>query len=320
MHHQAGVRTVVAGGRPETGPMQAVGSSRGAESYDAVALDDDIDFAETVNTSVADVLPDRSAGNYINYASFNLKDAVRQGEDLPLQFAYEAATCRIFYTTRTVYSYIKLWNYVVDAVWRNPSLCISGSANDTSANESTNTTGPAVNDKATVAGPDANVPDLILSGLQSGPQKPPSSQPAKRDSPPPTPTYPDPSDLPLHHVLNDGLINVNDCQACNNRNGFTCASAPLCNFGKLEFTKRCVRTCTKSNDPCSRLSQGTQFCFLTGASGVCVDNRDARILKQCKSSTKGVPAQQTRAVGGGVSKPLPYGIRTGRGGRLGIGG
>ena len=47
MHHQAGVRTVVAGGRPEPGPMQAVGGSRGAQVYDALALDEDIEFAKS---------------------------------------------------------------------------------------------------------------------------------------------------------------------------------------------------------------------------------------------------------------------------------
>ena len=304
MHHQAGVRTVVAGGRPEPGPMQAVGGSRGAESYDTVALDTDIEFAELVNASVADVLPDRTLGNYLT-VSFNLKDAVRQGEDLPLQFNYEAATCRIFYTTRTVYNYLNLWNYVVDAIWRNPSLCIAGSANGTSIETSTNTTGPAINDKAVVAGPDSNIPALILSGLQSGPQDP-TYRRAKRDStPPPTPTTP--ANLPLHHVLSDGLINVSDCAACT-RNGFSCISVPTCIQGTINTIKQCVRTCTKTSNPCNKI---TQHCLFTGAAGFCQNNRDAINNSQCKAPTSSAPSQQTRAVGDGNNR-LPYAIQGSR--------
>ena len=314
MHHQAGVRTVVVGGRPEIGAMQAIGGNRGAESYDANALDEDIDFAESVNASVTDVLPDRSAGDYIAYASFNLKDSVRQGEDVPLQFIYEAATCRIFYTTRTVYNYLNLWNYVVDAIWRNPSLCISGSANST-ANDNTNTTGPAINDKATVAGPDANIPDLILSGLQSGPQSNPqmvkrqlhdllAPQEAKRDSS----TPPSPTILPvflLHDQQDDGPIIATPCQACT-RQGFTCASVPTCVLGKREFFKTCVRSCSYHHNPCQR---EIEVCFfLEGAGRICLGNRAARYAKQCKQgSTKTFQVLQTKAVRGGGNYQLPYG-------------
>ncbi|KAL8905274.1 MAG: hypothetical protein Q9207_002745 [Kuettlingeria erythrocarpa] len=42
-------------------------------------------------------------------------------QDLP-------ADCRIFYTVATVYNFENLWNYVIDAMWRNPSLCMAGSA------------------------------------------------------------------------------------------------------------------------------------------------------------------------------------------------
>ena len=46
MHHQGGARTVVAGGRPELGPMQFAGGSRGAQSYYNVDLDTDINVAQ----------------------------------------------------------------------------------------------------------------------------------------------------------------------------------------------------------------------------------------------------------------------------------
>ena len=41
MTHQAGVRTIAVGGRPEAGPMQASGGTRGALAYGADLLDED---------------------------------------------------------------------------------------------------------------------------------------------------------------------------------------------------------------------------------------------------------------------------------------
>lgn len=292
MHHQAGVRTVVAGGRPDLTPMQAVGGSRGAQAYSSEALDSDIDVAEFLNTSVANVLPNRDAGNYVNYAGFNLKDQIRQGEDFPLQFAFEPATCRIFYTVHTVYNYMNLWNYVIDAIWRNPSLCIAGSANGTSTADPTNTTGPATNDKVVTVEMDIDLPNLILNGLSSGPQI--ISKLLKRASPPPTPTT---ASFQLSDELDDGLIDVPTCKACDTRNNFVCAPVPSCNaLGKIVSTSQCVKGCTKiSQSVCGH----TQQCKLDSSPPFCFDNRAQQALGQCKTPTKNIKAQQTRAIGGG---------------------
>ncbi|KAL8698577.1 MAG: hypothetical protein Q9201_006494 [Fulgogasparrea decipioides] len=129
MHHQAGVRTVVVGGLPEAGPMQIPAGTRGAEAYSALSLDYDISFAASINSTAAALLPqDREIDFSITYAGFNLRDAVRKNDPTPLQFQDEPADCRIFYTAPTVYNFENLWNYVIDAMWRNPSLCIAGSA------------------------------------------------------------------------------------------------------------------------------------------------------------------------------------------------
>ena len=307
MHHQAGVRTVVAGGRPELGPMQAVGGSRGAEVYDAIALDEDIEFAERVNKSLE--LPDRSAGNYVNYASFNLKDSVRQGETIPLQFLYEPATCRIFYTTRTVYNYLNLWNYVAEAIWRNSSLCIAGTANGTTNDKAT---GPAVNDTANLAVPSYSLASLIRAGYESGPQPDPrdaTNQKSKRDAPLPSPISPastTPS-LKLQHIDDDGMISGNHCNTCT-RGGYTCTAVPTCTLGKLVTAthsahSRCVRTCMKHGYHCS----ATDSCVRPQghALGVCLAHKSAKAISHCKHEpTSTTKAFETMAVGGGyVSLP-----------------
>lgn len=292
MHHQAGVRTVVAGGRPDLTLMQAVGGNRGAQAYSSVALDADIDVAEFLNASVADVLPDRNAGNYINYAGFNLKDQIRPGELFPLQFSFEPATCRIFYTVHTVYNYLNLWNYVIDAIWRNPSLCIAGSANGTSTADPTNSTGPTVNQKKVTEEQNINLPNLILNGLSSGPQFNPKAKRAATPPPPPTT-----ASLTLHDKLSDGLINVPSCKACDTRNNFVCAPVPSCDaLGNLMSVSQCQKGCSKLT---ASVCGATQHCKLDSSPPFCFDNRAQQAVSQCKTPTRDIKAQQTRAVGGG---------------------
>lgn len=145
MHHEAGVRTVVVGGRPETGPMQAPAGTRGALYYDSVALDTDIGNAETINITTSGYLPDHAEDQavWISIASFNMRDQARNDENIPLQFVYEAADCRIFYTFNTVYNYTNLWQYAANAIWSNPGLCVQGSTGYATANgTASNTQGP----------------------------------------------------------------------------------------------------------------------------------------------------------------------------------
>ncbi|RDW66343.1 hypothetical protein BP6252_09978 [Coleophoma cylindrospora] len=133
MHHEAGVRVVVAGGKPSTGPMQAPSGSRGARLYTTDTLDANIGFAQSVlefnNSPDSNFLPNRTEAMdvFVTAAFINLRDQVRRGETIPLQFAYEAADCRIFFTPQTVYNYTALWQYAADAIWTKPSLCVQGS-------------------------------------------------------------------------------------------------------------------------------------------------------------------------------------------------
>ena len=133
MHHQAGAKVVAVGGRPATGPMQGVAAGRGARSYSLSVLDANIGFAQGLLSSRgspdANFLPNRTTANdvYIVDAGINLRDQVRQDDETPLQFTYEAADCRIFWTPKTIFSYAALWQYAADAIWSNASLCVSGS-------------------------------------------------------------------------------------------------------------------------------------------------------------------------------------------------
>ena len=143
MHHLAGVRTITIGGLPQPGPIQAASGSRGAQMYRSVMLDEDIGVASALNDTAADILPqDRADLNFtVQYATFNLRDQIRQGEEFPLQFAYEAADCRIFWTQTSINNFTDLWSRAAAAAWDDPTLCIADSTGFSSAD--TDTLGPS---------------------------------------------------------------------------------------------------------------------------------------------------------------------------------
>ncbi|KAK4223132.1 hypothetical protein QBC38DRAFT_459657 [Podospora fimiseda] len=142
MMAQAGVRSIVAGGRPETGPMQGVAGSRGARAYSAGILDWLMRFVKQElnpnSTLIPNIPPDfetRDSGIWVHHAAFNLRDEILKpdfdanpdGQHLPRQFQYEAAHCRIFYTIKNIYNMTQLWSDVAKAAWTNPGICVADS-------------------------------------------------------------------------------------------------------------------------------------------------------------------------------------------------
>lgn len=128
MMTRVGVKTVVAGGRPTNGPMQAASGSRGAILYSAFNLDDDMSYARSINDAAEAVIPEvRDPGMYTKAAGFNVRDQIRTNETTPLQFKYEAADCRIYYTRTNLYNMTQLWRDVTTAAFIDPSKCVDGS-------------------------------------------------------------------------------------------------------------------------------------------------------------------------------------------------
>ena len=147
MKSNAGVKSVVVGGRPETGPMQAVAGTRGSLVYNVAAISSIINETIQSNTSIpvdqvpSVVLPPLNLGDPSKY-SFNFRNQVRKdAQQVPLQFIYEAADCRIFYTAAMLADYTVLWQAAADALWANTSLCVSSSTGQVSAGNFTDIVG-----------------------------------------------------------------------------------------------------------------------------------------------------------------------------------
>ena len=142
MKTEAGVRQIAAGGLPVTGPMQSVSGSRGSEVMQIVQTDslaNGLRGLETNRSGHSDPdLPPSSKNNrfFARGGGFNVRDQIRRNSEDPLQFIYEAADCRIFYTAPMITDYTVLWTRAADAMWKNSSLCVEDSTgNPTSGNE-----------------------------------------------------------------------------------------------------------------------------------------------------------------------------------------
>ncbi|KAJ4351873.1 uncharacterized protein N0V89_007217 [Didymosphaeria variabile] len=176
MAHQAGVKTLVVGGRPATGPMQAASGSRGARLYSSEALD--YDFSN-VNDTVEDFdafarLPQRGNNDlFINFAGFNIRDQIRKGDEdnIPVQFKYDAADCRLYYSLQNIYNLTQLWTDVATAAWDDPSLCVEDSTGYSVRNNSTQLKSPP---KRTAQAPDLNLDHITFSDLASNSTSSPS--------------------------------------------------------------------------------------------------------------------------------------------------
>ncbi|KAK3988908.1 hypothetical protein QBC44DRAFT_381906 [Cladorrhinum sp. PSN332] len=142
MMAQAGVRSIVAGGRPETGPMQGVAGSRGARAYSSGILDALMGYVKRELNPNSTLIPEipadfqtRDSGIWVHFAAFNLRDEILKpdfdanpnDQHLPRQFQYEAAHCRVFYTIKNIYNMTQLWSDVGKAAWTNPGLCVADS-------------------------------------------------------------------------------------------------------------------------------------------------------------------------------------------------
>lgn len=58
----------------------------------------------------------------------NARDALRMGDDsgTPLQFRYEAADCRIYYTAQMTIDISSAWKAAADSMWGNKNHCVAG--------------------------------------------------------------------------------------------------------------------------------------------------------------------------------------------------
>ncbi|KAK3209942.1 hypothetical protein GRF29_44g1176347 [Pseudopithomyces chartarum] len=151
MTNVGGVRAITFGGRPRLEPMQVMGGVRGAQSLafdqidtEAEAIDTQALTPDQLKLAKATVPNVNALPWYLPGGNVNLRNAYQEGDDdLPLQFAYQASDCRLFYTATSLDDPSETWSQAKAAIWGGKD-CVSnskggkGSLEDRSKNEGAN--------------------------------------------------------------------------------------------------------------------------------------------------------------------------------------
>ena len=134
MHHQAGVKSIAFGGRPNKGPIQAVGGTKGTNNYPfgyieqlaniALGTGSQAQIANWTSVTAYNSLPmNRSTDSSINVRDNILKDNLSDGT--PAQFLYEKADCRLFYEPEMLSDPRAIWKKAASAAWGGVD-CVAG--------------------------------------------------------------------------------------------------------------------------------------------------------------------------------------------------
>lgn len=139
-----GVRTIAFGGRPSESPMQGVGGVKGGQSLGINYINAYIQQAnqlilESLNTSSPLLTAEEwkqfnesSPGTQISFAwsgNVNLRNEYDPDDDqTPLQFKYEAAECRRFYTLENYLQRETVWRDAAQSMFGDGG-CVKGSMN-----------------------------------------------------------------------------------------------------------------------------------------------------------------------------------------------
>ena len=186
------VKTVTVGGRPQTGAMQSIAGVEGAQVFPLNEISEAAaavitlapkDKVEDLKNSEVGVIAEgyalKRAANPANAGAVNGKNAFMTNDaSIPLQFLYQSANCRFFYTVDMLTSPVEAWKRAVDGTWNKPAdTCVQGSlvpANQKSVLDpffhqaALNATRAATGAAAKVAGQGALVLAAFVSVLSAG--------------------------------------------------------------------------------------------------------------------------------------------------------
>jgi len=131
---QAGVKTIALGGRSNKNAIQAIGGVKGVNNYQYGFIQQlaqyAIRFQPSLNESMlrkdyfSDLPYNRASGG----PGVNTRDGLRQNDTsgVPLQFMYEEADCRLYYTPEMTVDASSIWKAAADAQWNGKGSCVSG--------------------------------------------------------------------------------------------------------------------------------------------------------------------------------------------------
>ncbi len=137
MTAQGGVKTIALGGRPNEDIIQAVGGVKGTNDYPYDYILQSVEYPFKIqhyhddayyNTTALGAYSDLPLQRGVNWV-VNARDGIRQDdtEEVPLQFVYQPADCRIYYTPAMAVDQAAAWKTVADTAFRGINHCVAGS-------------------------------------------------------------------------------------------------------------------------------------------------------------------------------------------------
>ena len=131
---QAGVKTIAMGGRSNKNPIQAIGGVKGVNNYGFGFIQQQAEMAVRFDPSLNSSILARDYASPLYYqrgASYgvNNRDGLRMNDTsgTALQFIYEEADCRLYYTPEMTVDITAIWKAAADAQWKNSGKCVKGS-------------------------------------------------------------------------------------------------------------------------------------------------------------------------------------------------
>jgi hypothetical protein len=132
---QAGVKTIAMGGRSNKDPIQAIGGVKGVNNYAFGYIQQSAQYAVKFDKSLESSILKRDYYNDLPFMrgvsyGVNNRDGLRQNDTsgVALQFVYEEADCRLFYTPEMTVDVTAIWKAAADARWGGSGRCVRGSS------------------------------------------------------------------------------------------------------------------------------------------------------------------------------------------------
>ncbi|KAF2119174.1 hypothetical protein BDV96DRAFT_610935 [Lophiotrema nucula] len=150
---QGGVKTIALGGRSNKNQIQAIGGVKGTNNfqwgyiqdlaqsavlYAPPALKASLNGSVLVTEYSSELWYDRASGS----PGVNVRDGLLKDDKTgtPLQFIYENANCRLYYTPEMTVDATAMWKAAADAQWGNSGKCVSSGGYGRRASEQITTT------------------------------------------------------------------------------------------------------------------------------------------------------------------------------------
>lgn len=132
---QAGVKTIAMGGRSNKDAIQAIGGVKGVNNYQFGYIQSAAQYAMQWNPAMKDTILAGFNNDMPYYRAaagvspgVNVRDGLPQNDTtgIALQFVYEEADCRLYYTPEMTVDITALWKAAADAQWGQGGKCVAG--------------------------------------------------------------------------------------------------------------------------------------------------------------------------------------------------